>query len=508
MHSQQDLLTFTSLLSGAKEFHGVTVVGEMKEGKAQGNSTCIYETPTPALFAKHLAGEVGIGISPLKADNTVEFGVVDIDDYKGDLMDIVRAVWDFDMPICPCFSKSRKLHLYFFFAQGTSAEDAVQLMSWYARAFGCNKNVEVFPKQVMRSVRNKAYSWINLPYFNAENDENPRKMVSKEGELLPLASFNDRATHCKWDIHSHNDYITNYPCHDAPPCILSGAILRNVGRGGRNNWLYSAAVYMKLKDESADVETGILDLNASLQDPLDEQEVLNTVIASIKRRTAFYSCANLVDRCDKAVCRKLEHGIGSSKTTGLEFGDLEQIMTDPPHYKWIVNGQQMVFNTEQELMQQSKFRALCLRTLHFLPKPVGEDVWSKIVTKAAKNIRITVPDSNGNDFSAGAQFFDLLCLFFNDQRKALNESQILLGRVWVDESKREFVFLASALIKFITETHGFRAIKEMEMRNRLTDLGAYKAGYTWRLPVESIPKSEKPEVKVDLNLHEGESDDF
>lgn len=235
MYSQQDVLKFQSLFSGAKEFYGVTVVGEIKDGKAESTSQCVHEPIAPSVFASHVAGQVSVGISPLKADNTVSFGAIDIDDYKGDLMAIVRAIYDFDMPICPCYSKSKKLHLYFFFDMNTLAEDAVEVMRWYARAFACNKKVEVFPKQTVRSIKNKAYSWINLPYFNANDMENHRKMVKRDGSLAELSEFVEMAENCKLGLNEHKEKIGTYPCNDAPPCILTGAILRDVGSGGRNN---------------------------------------------------------------------------------------------------------------------------------------------------------------------------------------------------------------------------------------------------------------------------------
>lgn len=508
MYSQQDILEFSSLMVGAKEFYGTTLVGEIKDGKAQSTSTCIHEPPSPVLYARHLAGEQSIGISPLKADSTVDFGAIDIDDYQGDLMNIVRAIWELDMPICPCYSKSKKLHLYFFFAMGTTASDAVEIMRWYARAFACNKKVEIFPKQLERSIRNRAYSWINLPYFDAGNPECHRKMVGVDGSLCSLDAFTERAKACRMDYKQHKEKITTYPCYDAPPCILTGAILRDVGAGGRNNWLFSASVYLKLKDENCDLEEQLTMLNNALPNPLSEQELKSTILSSLQRKSYFYMCAAM-DRCDKHECQKLEHGVGSSRSTGLEYGDLKQIMTDPPTYEWIVNGQKMHFYSEDELLRQNKFRALCLRHLHLVPRVVPEDAWSKIVTKACKHIQVVVPESLGNDFGVGSRFFDLVCKFFSDQRKAANESQIKLGRVWVDEARSEYVFTAWSLLQYVQETNAFKGLSQMEMRTRIEEFGGYKSGAVWRLPIGALPKDDaNSKIEIDFNNHEGESEDF
>ena len=75
MYSQQDILAFSSLMVGAKEFYGTTVVGEIKDGKAQSTSTCVHEPPTPITYSRHLAGTQSMGISPLKADKMLFFSI-------------------------------------------------------------------------------------------------------------------------------------------------------------------------------------------------------------------------------------------------------------------------------------------------------------------------------------------------------------------------------------------------------------------------------------------------
>jgi hypothetical protein len=508
MLSQNDILSFASLFTGAKEFYGLTTVGEIVNGKAESTSQTVHEMPTPSIFSRHLQGQLSIGISPLKGDDTVQFGAIDIDDYKGNIMNIVRAIYKYDLPICPCFSKSKKLHLYFFFAVGTLAKDAVDLMRWYASAFRCNKNVEIFPKQLQRSMKNKAYSWINLPYFDADSD-NHRKMVDEFGKPVSIDMFIERATQCVLSIDIHTARKETIPCYDAPPCILSGALLGDVGQGSRNTWLFSCAVYLKLKDEACDLDAQLTAINESLENPLPDQELRSTILQSLQRKTYFYQCAQLVDGCDKSRCMQLDYGVGSTKSTGLNYGDLVQVTTDPPTYEWEVNGQVMTFESERQLLQQERFRELCLRMLHIVPRKVDDNRWSKIVTKACENIRIKAPDTLLGDFSAGSIFLGHVCEFFNDKRRATNESQVNLGRVNLDESANRYMFTADSLLTFIKETKGFKEFKIEEIRRRIRDMGAYSSqnGY-WYMPVDSIPDTSKPEVQIDLNLHEGESNDF
>jgi hypothetical protein len=171
----------------------------------------------------------------------------------------------------------------------------------------------------------------------------------------------------------------------------------------------------------------------------------------------------------------------------------------------------MDFDSEAELLTQSKFRALCLRQLHRVPKPVSDDIWSRILTKASENIEVVYPDTRSGDFSIGSVFYDHVCGFFNEKRKAQNISQVHLGRVYVDEGKKEYVFTASALVSYLKDTKNFKGLNNMEMRRKMEEMGAYKIGPVWRMPTSAIPEEDLNKTnraQVDVNLHEGESSDF
>ena len=180
-YTNNDLITFSSLFNGNDNAYGVTEVGEIVNGKAEAKSRLQYGQPSPAVFERHLNGKLSIGIAPIKDDGTCYFGALDIDDYKYNLNDVIRAIYDFDMPLCPCYSKSKKLHIYIFFSDPTPADKVQQLLQWYRKAFACSPKTEIFPKQSKTSSTNAFYSWINLPYFDASNEQNHRKLVNKQG---------------------------------------------------------------------------------------------------------------------------------------------------------------------------------------------------------------------------------------------------------------------------------------------------------------------------------------
>lgn len=505
-YTNNDILSFSNLFTGNTNAYGVTEVGEIVDGKAKSKSRLVYDAVTPAVIQKHLAGAQSIGVAPIRDDGTCNWGAIDIDDYKYNINDVIAAIDDFELPLCPCYSKSKKLHIYIFFEDATPAEQVQEILKWYASAFACDKKVEIFPKQSKAHSTQTFYSWINLPYFNANDVDNHRKLVTKKG-LMSLTEAISIMNSRKLTYKEHRRFIDEFAYHDAPPCILSGLLLRDVGPGQRNNWLFSCGVYLRLKDENCDLSSLLSDINHSLHDPIPDGELQATVIKGFNRKSYFYMCAAL-DRCDKTACRQREFGIESKASTGLDYGDLTQYMTDPPYYEWIVNGQKLTFWSEQEILTQNKFRALCLRQLHIVPRKVEDSRWSKILTRACENIVVIQPSVESGDFSSGSTFFDLTCAFFNTKRKADNVTQLAMGRVYVDEVEREYVFTAKAFIDFLVHKNDFKQYQPVEMRVRLQQLGAYKEGNVWRIPIASIPQAIEPEINIDFRDKKDVEEDF
>lgn len=504
-HSITDASILQSLFSGNMTAYGVTQVGDIVEGKAQSSSKLIYGVPTLHVWEQHLSGSLGIGIAPLKEDNTCSFGAIDIDSYDYCLQDIVKAIYDFDIPLVPCYSKSQKLHLYAFFAEPIDAVHVVNYLKKWVAAFGCSPKTEIFPKQVKTSEQNKFYSWINMPYFNEGDDANWRKVIDRDGTPLPLTKGLDIMQAKKLLIEEHEEWWkTGFAYADAPPCILSGLLLRDIGPGLRNNWLFNVGVYLQLKDQNIDLAGALYEINKSLAEPLPDNELQATIIKGFQRKTYYYTCAQM-PRCNKVVCRQQECGIDSKASTGLEYGQLTQYMTDPPYYEWIVNGQKLSFWSEQEILGQRKFRALCLRQLHLVPRQVSDDIWSNILTKAASNIQVVDGAAEG-DFTSGSTFIELVGSFFRDKRRADNITQVSLGRVY--EEGDDYVFMARPFMDFLMQKHNFTSYTPAEIRSRLTELGAYKDDIYWRIPKANIPQDHTPEIRVDFRVKENPDEAF
>ena len=508
MNSAEDVVRFMELFKGNERAYGVTqIVGE-NNGKVEGQSHLEYNPVTPTVMLNHLAGTESIGIAPINDDSCCYFGAIDIDNYEYNLNDVIASIYRDGFPLVPCWSKSKKLHLYIFFSEEVPANEVKELLGWYRDAFACDKKTEIFPKQSKTTDTHSFYSWINLPYFHSDDRDNWRKMINPDGSLATLEEFMARAEQCKLTLEEHKAKIKAYRYWDAPPCLLSGLLLRDIGPGFRNNWLFSVGVYLRLKDENCDLDTLLTEVNNELHEPIAENELRATILSGLKKKSYFYQCAQL-NRCNKVNCRKLAFGIESNQSTGLDYGSLTQVMTDPPYYEWTVNGQKMMFWSETEILMQTKFRALCLRQLHLVPRRVKDERWSDIVTRACEHIEVVYPTIAEGDFTAGSTFLDLVYTFFNGRRRAENMTQLSMGRVYLDDVDNEFVFTAKSFIEFITKKNDFKQLSNVEMRVRLQQLGAHKEGLYWRIPAASIPDvTNKKEIDIDFRDKETGQEDF
>lgn len=493
-YSQLELTDFVSFFRGNTEAYGQTDVGDIVNGKAEAKSRLVHEIPSAAVYNRHLAGQTSIGIAPIMSNNECYFGAIDIDDYAYSLVDIIEAIEDFSLPLVPCWSKSKKLHIYILFSEATPAAEVQELCSWYAAAFACKPKTEIFPKQSKTTSTNTFYSWINLPYFDADNEDNWRKMVGKNGRLYSLPEAIDLMRARRLSLAEHKAFIQTIPYFDAPPCILSGVLLRDIGPGQRNNWLFSAGVYLRMKDETVDLDSELSALNDSLHEPISRVELENTILKGFSRKTYFYMCSAM-QRCNEKLCRKKPFGKDSSASTGLEYGDLTQVLTDPPYYEWIVNGQKLTFYNENEILMQTKFRALCMRQLHIVPRRAKDDTWSGILTRALEHVKVIEPTITTGDFSTGSVLLDSIYDYFTARRKAENITQISMGRVYEDKVEKEYVFTARSFMDYIQNTRNLK-VSGIEMRSRLVEMGAYKDRNMWRIPKESIPEAQNTGINV------------
>lgn len=505
---------FKKVFKGNSSGYGSTTLLEPDEdGKVQVKCQTIKEQLLPVTIQRHLEGKESIGISPLQENSTCHFAVIDIDRYDFDLMDIVRAIYDFGMPLFPCYSKSKGLHIYMFFEEDIDAHNAQNLAHQYVSLFCLDPKTEVFPKQTSVTDTTKYPSWINLPYFNVLDENNHRKLINKDGSLcLSLEEALDRAMGMTLTYDNHVMFIKEHlPYSDAPPCVTSGILLRDVGKGFRNAWLFSVGVYLCLSEREDDLEEILMDINSSLHEPIPEHELKETVVTGLGRKTYFYKC-NDCFRCNKKACaEKKEFGIGTPRATGIEYGQLTRVHTDPMYYKWVINDYEMTFSNQKELRNQESFRGQCMDHLNILPRKLKGDDWDSIVQKAMTNIADEVVEEGDNDFTPGSLFKRHVSDFFWKKKPAENILQCALGRIYKDDENGLFYYRPADLVSYITTTCGFKEYTNAEIRVRLVKMGSTQTGDTWAIPSANIKVPldvvNKDKIIESIEFNDGENED-
>lgn len=459
--------SFSKIFSGYTDAYGVhQYTGEPdKNGKRQGKSFTKSVPVTKFEYYKHIEGEVGLGIIPIDKEGNCNFAVIDVDDYTNDLSMFRTIVHDYRLPLFPFTSKSGGLHLYLFFSEPTSAKEVVPFMQEVVATFGLPKDTEIFPKQT-RIKEGELGNWINLPYFaNGEK----QYLMDRRGLAVPLAEALALIESGRSTLSKIKAMFADLPLADGPPCMQS-IILRKT-TNNRNTFFLSYGVYAKAKWEDS-WESNILTTNQLLDDPLPETELKSTVIKSLSKETYAYKCKSspLCDFCAKEICKQRQFGISSSMISGIDFGTLTQVLTDPPHYVWLVGGTRMRFDTEQDLLKQDRFRQLCFRELHKLPQRVKEETWTSVLQRALDNIE--VQSLEVDVLSEGAIMWEAFEEFLIDRSHAPSLIGVSMNQVYVDMAQSEFCFKGAALLKFFTDNKGLKNVKNAQVHEMLTELGA------------------------------------
>ena len=182
--------TFATLFAGLDRAHGQFVPkGKAKGAKQKGQALTHGTSPTLDLYGRHLQGEYGLGIVPIRDDGTVAFAAVDIDDTSIDIDALAATCAEIGLPAVPCRSKSGGAHVYFFFhSPGAPAARVRAVLDRIAGAVGY-PGVEVFPKQDALGEGDTG-NWINLPYFHGDR---ATRYAVDNGESLSLSAFLDLA---------------------------------------------------------------------------------------------------------------------------------------------------------------------------------------------------------------------------------------------------------------------------------------------------------------------------
>ena len=486
---------FKSLFSGNMTAYGVHEIDPNEvpdsNGKTRGRNYTNLAPVTIDLYREHLGGKKGLGVVPVTREGTCSFAAIDVDVYDNEHRTVLKVLNDYSFPLVPFRSKSGGLHLYLFLKTQEDAKEIIEILKHFRRALMLDEKTEVFPKQ--RTLRpDEAGNWINIPYFNYDNTK--QFAMDKNGDKLGIIHGIDLCKEKRTNVEELKKFIEDLPFSDGPPCLQ--AIYMRGTTSHRNNYLMSMATYHKAK-VGDNFEFAVAEINNKLDEPIELERLMKTVISSQKKRNYSYLCNEepICKICDKTECKKRKYGIGGAEISELTFEDFTQFNTDPPYYEWKVNGKILRFFKESDIINQQEFRNLCFRTIHILPMKMKDETWTKILNTALGNV-IVKEVSIEDDVSAGSMFMEYLAEYLTKRAPAANKEQIRNERPYYDAEKDSYVFKPSSLHVFLTVVKSFRAYSVTEVRSKLTSLGAYSAKYyiserynrerVWIIPRKSL----------------------
>ena len=353
------------------------------------------------LMLSHLNGEFGVGICPVTTDGKCRTAVIDIDYYKGKIRKMLDIIRDYQLPLVPFRSKSGGLHCYLFLSRGVSAKTVRDTLNLIIKVFSLDKmygeeKVEVFPKQD-KVTEDGFGNAVTLPYFNAE--EPYTYLLDLDGNEVPFEEALNQIQKRFTTIEAVREALENLPYNDAPPCLQRILLSGLVGGEdtGRNNFLFSFALYASKKYGLEGFASYVRELNNSFECPIEESAVEST-IASIKSKEYSYRCKDIPCNgfCDKSLCKKREFGLGREKGhfSDIEYGQLLRYKTAEPYYVWQLKLQgsegdfkNIVFRDEGELLDQKNFAKVCVRFLNFAPRQVQTNDWFGTLNKYLASVK-------------------------------------------------------------------------------------------------------------------------
>jgi len=420
------------------------VVGD----KAKGKATTISEAVTIDDYARHLNGEMGLGIVPVRDDGSCVFGAIDIDQYVGiDHAALVKKAAAESVPVMVCRSKSGGAHVYVFAAEpGIAAHLLIEYLKKLRASLGIDirKAREIFPKQKAQS--GGIGNWINLPYFG----ETPRKAIKEDGTEYTLEEFLASIKHTTPKsltlATTKDEFLVP---SELPPC-LERLVAEGIPAGMRNEAGYNFAVFASKKYhmDQVKVRTMVNLLNNMACKPPLTQVELNTIIDSVLTHEYNYKCTQspILEVCNKQVCATRPFGPHASTRPG-GIPEIERIETrgdennETVFYVKLVTSPRLVACDSRTLLDYESFKRAVLDTTHTMLPVVRQRDWDAYITvrytalsasirvapeRTKRGVIITVVDDwIKQSASKDSKFFAIGRPFIDDQNIYLSLGELM-----------------------------------------------------------------------------------
>jgi hypothetical protein len=434
------------------------------DGKIKGEAATIKKPVTRELWQKHLDGKAGLGIIPITERSTVYFGAIDVDVYMGlEMLEIVKKIELFNVPLVPCRSKSGGCHLYLFTQDEVTAADMQHKLKEVAAALGYG-DCEIYPRQTeILSDRGDIGQWLNMPYF--DNVRGGRYCIKSNGDHMSMTEFLDYAEAARLSIEKFNDLQVKLTddLTDGPPC-LQHLITQGFPEGTRNDGLFNLGVYARMSSpDTWKHELEVLN-NKYMNPPLKSAEIQG-LFKSLNKKEYMYTCnkSPIKPHCNSVICRTRRFGVGNNGGLPV-MSNLTKYNTNPPIWFVDVENSRMELMTE-DLQSQTRFQKRCMEALNIMPPQVTRTAWQTVIQHLMDNVQIIEASA---DSSTQGQLLELLERFCTQKAQANVIDEVLLGRPMTKDGKHSFRL--SDFMGYL-ERHHFREYKVHQVTSILRAIG-------------------------------------
>jgi hypothetical protein len=460
---------------------------DMRGGKVEIKSTAYSrrEPPTQELWRLHLEGTQPLGIIPIRDNNTVRWGCIDIDLYGIDVVELMKQIEVEKLPLICCKTKSGGVHVFLFMAEPVDA-DQMRIGLRNIAAVLRHGGSEIFPKQA-KVAWNKGDlgSWLNMPYFGDD-----RWAYRPDGTFMGIKEFVALAESLKQPKNwfEQGEERTEYSANsarggladfkDGPPCMQHISAI-GLGEGGRNTGLYAFGIFAKKKFPN-NWEEVLEGWNQNVaQPPLPATELVD-IIKRLRNKDYNYPCKDqpIVAHCNSAVCRTRKYGVGGTENELPVVNGLSKLMADPPVWFLDVGGERVELNTEQ-LMNYKSFQKVCVDKLTTVFHNMSQVAWLAVIAKVMSEVTLI---ETSDEVSISGQFLEILDEFVNDSHRAKQKEDLLNHRPWLDDSepeskKHKHYFRLGDLQKFLGD-NDFNHYTRGQIVSELRSLGGDKEVFT------------------------------
>lgn len=478
MLRQKDIQRFADLFTGSTRVYGVYRVSlaETSVGaKVGGQALTLTQDFDEILYQLHLEGTQGLGIVPIRDDDTCLFGCIDIDEYgdKFNAAEVSCKIYaDAEALGCPVVctrSKSGGLHVWVLLREPLNAGIVHDKLRALADALGYPA-VEIFPKQkTLKNPRDPSQprlgNWINLPYYAA--DSTVRHGYDIDGR--PLRTLNEFVEFCltrrcaaptfkRLDIKPTDNVLFG----DGPPCVQKLA-RQGVPAGGRDNTLYQIGVYLLRKGTpAAGLEQSLHQINHEVMHPPVDMQQLVKIARSLQRNDYGYKCNDVPMRefCNRTECIRRPFGVGSGKDTAGSFQiditelrkyvflDDKGLPTDnPAFWELTINDVPLRFQ-DTDLMHYTAVKSKVFGALDVVLPDMPKKQWEEYLRGLLERVdRIVLP----KEYSFEGQVLALLRAYIRENNEANRIHEIKNGLVYYDERDDAFYFQMRYLLQFLRE---------------------------------------------------------